>query len=198
MKKYLHALAAVFALSAVPMAAQAVVVQFNAALTGANEVPGPGGSGDGIATLFYDTTADTYDFALSAFGLNGTPIGYHLHASATTTESSPVVVNLAAAPFFSAVSTTSLLVGGNDVAAPSVPLTPVSPTNAGHPPMTFLQTLQGSLVYVNIHTTTNPQGTIRGQLLQVAAVPEPSTYALLLAGIGVVGMATRRRQVPVA
>ncbi len=47
----------------------------------------------------------------------------------------------------------------------------------------------GGLTYFNVHTVTNPGGEIRGFL----AVPEPQTYAMLLAGFAVVGFAARRK-----
>jgi hypothetical protein len=45
--------------------------------------------------------------------------------------------------------------------------------------------------YFNIHTGTFPGGEIRGFL---TAVPEPSTYALLASGLGVIGIVARRRR----
>lgn len=48
------------------------------------------------------------------------------------------------------------------------------------------------LYYVNLHTSVFPGGEIRGQL---APVPEASTYAMMLGGLGLVGfMAARRRR----
>jgi hypothetical protein len=75
-----------------------------------------------------------------------------------------------------------------------IPATPVTGVNAGHPAMSFLDMLQGGLAYVNVHTALNPGGAVRGQLIQVSAVPEPSTYAMLLLGVAALGFVARRRQ----
>src|SRR5262249_20749461 len=48
--------------------------------------------------------------------------------------------------------------------------------------------LQGR-TYINIHTTGNPTGEIRGFL---SAVPEPATWAMMLLGFAGLGFAFRR------
>jgi hypothetical protein len=46
-------------------------------------------------------------------------------------------------------------------------------------------------LYFDIHTNAFPGSAIRGQ---ITAVPEPQTFALMLAGLGVLGWAARRKQ----
>ena len=50
--------------------------------------------------------------------------------------------------------------------------------------------LNAGRLYINVHTSTNGSGEIRGNLLPV---PEPGTYALLVIGAGAL-LVTARRQ----
>lgn len=190
------------ALLAVPMTSHAVIYTFNASISGANEVgaAAPGGPGSGTAILDYDDkgtltlTDDTYNFSMSVFGLSGgsTPgtaaNAFHIHGAANATENGPVRVSLDAAPFLALNSGTVLLVGGNNVAAPTGLF-----SNGAYSNLSFLAMLRANLTYVNVHTALNPGGAVRGQLIEVTVVPEPSTYAMFLAGLGVVGLMWRRR-----
>lgn len=194
------------ALSALPLAAYATVYQFNASLSAANELSASSETATGLATLFYDDQGtlslldDSYNFSMAVFGLSGGPGGkaataFHIHGAASSTENGPVRVSLDAAPFQSLNFGSTLLVGGNQVPVSSIPVTPASGSNAGHPAMSFLDMLQGGLAYANVHTSLNPGGGVRGQFVQVAAVvPEPASMAMLLSGLGVLGFLARRRR----
>lgn len=206
------AVAAAFGL---PLAAHATIYTFNATLSGANERPSQvTTSATGIAILQYDdkgTAAslldDTFSVAEAGFNLSGPATGYHIHISGLASETAPVRVNFEFAPFVATLSGNNIVIGGTSgvlnvkanattdgIVNGMVPATAATATNGGHPTMSFLQALQSQLAYVNIHTSANPSGEIRGQLIQVAAIPEPETYALLLAGLGLVGFAVARRR----
>lgn len=195
---------------ALPLMANAVVYQFNASLAAGNEVGFISNStATGIATLSYNDMGtmalndDTFNFSMAVFGLDGGSVPgtaasiFHIHGAASATENATVRVFLDAAPFVFLNSGSTLLVGGSEVPAPLIPATPMSGSNAGYLPMSFLSMLTGGLAYVNVHTAGDPSGAVRGQLMQVAVVPEPETYALLLAGLGLVGAAVRRRKAAV-
>lgn len=197
MKTFVAQIAAVLAISAAPLLSNAATYQFNAQLSGANENPPNASPATGVSTLFYDdfgTPAigdDKYDFSLSASGFTSSVTGYHIHGLATPSQNAPVRVSLDAPPFESVFfgSTRTLLVGGNDVTPPAS-----IPAGNGFSEMTFLSALRAGLTYVNVHSTAFPGGEARGQLNEVAAIPEPETYALMLAGLGLVGFAARLRR----
>jgi len=205
MLKTVASLLAIGAL-AVPLAAQATVYQFNATLSQANEVAKldtfTPSSATGIATLLYNDYGtlslddDTFNFSMAVFGLTGPATAFHIHGAANTQENAGVRVSLdAAPPFLFLKSGGDLLVGGSMIPAPVlVPATPTTAVNQGYAAMSFLDMLKGHLAYVNVHTALNGPGEVRGQLIQVTAVPEPETYAMLLAGLGLVGWLGARRR----
>lgn len=190
------------ALLAAPTASHALIYTFNASLSGANEVaPVVGGPGSGTAILDYDDkntlslADDTYNFAMSVFGLTGgTTAGtaasvFHIHGAANTAQNGPVRVSLDNPGLFTFLNSGStLLVGGNNVVAGSTLF-----TNGSYVNLSLFDMLRANLTYVNVHTALNPGGAVRGQLIQVSVVPEPSTYAMFIVGLGVVGLMWRRR-----
>lgn|ERR1043166_7664659 len=48
------------------------------------------------------------------------------------------------------------------------------------------------LWYINIFTTTYPQGEIRGQIIASTVVPKPSTCGLLILGAGMIGWGLKK------
>lgn len=170
MRKSILMLAAAAAFAAAP--AMAAIDTYVAFLNGANEVPGPGDAdGFGVATLIVDNVASTVSWSMLALNIDMPLTGAHIHTGTAGT-SGGVIVN------FSGMLT------GADLFDADLAL--INPANAAD-------------FYVNLHNAAYAMGAIRGQLQYVGTasppIPEPATTALLLAGLGVVGFAARRRKV---
>lgn len=108
-------------------------------LSGANEVPAVAGSASGLGFFMLSKDQSKLMINIIADGLTGPITGAHLH-QAVAGQNGPVIENL----------TTS--VSGNRIMAT------VNPS-------AYLNALMKDSVYINIHTTANAGGEIRGQLM---------------------------------
>jgi hypothetical protein len=143
---------------------------FSASLLGANEVGNPGdANGFGSALISIDHDTNTVNYSLTFANLS-TVTAAHIHAGPAGVNG-PVKVNFT----FPSGTAGAGAFSGSVVDADAE----------------FITALTASNFYVNIHTNEFPGGALRGQL---APVPEPETYALMLAGLGVVGWTARRRR----
>jgi hypothetical protein len=159
----------------------AAVITYEAALSGASEVPATGSTGTGFAEIIVDTTANTMDVIVSFSGLTGTSTASHIHCCtavpgagsagvATTTPTFPgfplgVIAgsynntfDLTQASSYNPAFVTAE--GGSTAAAEAA----------------LLAGMAADETYLNIHSTVFPGGEISGYL---AAVPEPGTAAAI-------------------
>jgi hypothetical protein len=188
--KSLHLLSAFLLLGTT---AHASIIAYEAALTGASEVPPTGSPGTGFTLVTLDTVAQTLTVHVVFSGLLGPTTASHIHCCTT-------------APFSgnAGVATTTPTFLGFPLGVTSgtydstLDLTMASSYNP-----TFV-TLEGSLAnaesaleaglasgetYLNIHSMVDPGGEIRGFL---AVAPEPATF--VLAGLALAGLAIGRRR----
>jgi hypothetical protein len=146
--------------------AQAALINFNATMTGSQEVPPTNSPGTGSSTVLLDDVADTITVNTSFSGLTSPATVGHIHGPAPPGLNAPVLF-----PFTGVPSATSGTV-------PNQMFT-LTTTQVGQ--------LEAGLFYVNIHRPNFPDEEIRGQLLSAARVPEPASLGLL--GLGLVGIA---------
>ncbi|MCX5768477.1 MAG: CHRD domain-containing protein [Gemmatimonadetes bacterium] len=137
------------------------LVTFKATLNGASEVPANATTGTGTFTATLDTSNYAFTYDLTFTGLTSNVNNGHIHGPATTTASSGTTINfntLSGASFsFGATSGTghgsTVLNAGTQITA----------TMSGD---SLRKLLFAGLAYANIHTTQNPGGEIRGQILK--------------------------------
>lgn len=182
--------------TSVPAHAATIVLTTN--LSGANEVPPRATAGFGTATVTFDDVTNILDIQSSFAGLTGTTTMAHIHCCAGPGANGPVATTVPSFPGFPLGVTSGAFSETLDLTNPTS-FNPAFITSSGGTVLgvrnALVAGLLGGQTYLNIHTTVFPGGEIRGQLL--AAVPEPATWGMMLAGFGAIGYALRRRRVNV-
>ena len=125
-------------LATLALSACAYPETFKAQLSSANEVPPNNSPGAGEATVKFYPTSKTMTYDVAYKDLTNTPTAAHFHGPAAPGANAPVMIPMNVTP--------SPIKGGVTMTQEQV--------NA----------LEGGKMYVNIHTNTNKNGEIRGQL----------------------------------
>ncbi len=171
-------------------ASPALATTFAATLSGANERPTPvvtDATGFGRLVLAADRNSFTVNIEFS--GLSANAVAGHVHCCSGPDANSAVAIGFSPPP-----ATSGTIAGSFDLLNAAT-YSPGFFNGVGGGSVTgarsaFLSGLSGGLAYFNVHTANFPGGEIRGQL---AAVPEPGSWALMITGFGLVGFAMRRR-----
>ncbi|MEO6281095.1 FxDxF family PEP-CTERM protein [Roseateles sp.] len=158
-----------------------------------------GATGSGTLSLEYDDDGHTLLINATWAGLSGTTTNAHIHCCTTAANTGTAGVALAQASigrlpdFPLGVSSGSYvkIIDLTQAGMYSATFVTASGGTAAQAEAHLISNLMSGNAYLNIHTTTFGAGEIR---TFVTAVPEPETYALMLAGLGVVAWVGRRRR----
>jgi hypothetical protein len=185
--------------------AAAATIPLAAFLSPANEVPPTASTGSGTAILDLDVAAHTLRVQIAFSGLvptapPGAPVGTtaaHIHCCLPSPFATGVNAGVATTtPTFLGFPL-GVLAGTYDntlnltLASSYNPAFVTLVGGLANAETSLVNGLLGGLTYLNIHTNAFPGGEIRGFVVQV---PEPETYALLLAGLAMIGIAMRKRR----
>jgi ABC-type glycerol-3-phosphate transport system substrate-binding protein len=193
--KYSSLVAAfLFAAVAMPAAAQSV---YTAVLSGPAEEPPNNSPATGTATVTIDMTANTMRIAETFNDLVAGSTVSHIHCCTGVPFEgvAPPATTTPNLPDFPSGVTSGVYDQTFNMANASSYSPEFLAANGGTPLNAFDALVAGmnsGSAYANIHSSVYPAGEIRGFL---TLVPEPESYAMLLAGLGMISMLARRRRV---
>jgi hypothetical protein len=142
---------------------------FTASLSTANEIgpiilPVGVDPATGIATVVIEQGVMTVNITITG-DLTSAVTGAHIHGPASTTENADIIFD------FTPVMAAAIAAGATTgtIVSASYDLLDMPVTVTGELrvlPVTLVNLLNAGLAYVNVHTTVNPSGEVRGQLFR--------------------------------
>ena len=160
-------------MSALALPAAAEELKFMAELTGAAQVPPVETEAMGMADIPVDTEAMTLTWTMQATGLSGDPVAAHFHGPATPEETAPPVVDMtmdmeaaASAEATATASADGTTETSTETSTTEDPVPEDILEGSAEITEEQLQQLRDGLMYVNVHTEANPDGEIRGQVME--------------------------------
>ena len=188
-----------FLSAAVAMPAAAHEAVYTTSLNGLSEAPPNTSPGIGMATITIDFDLVTMRVQESFSGLLGDVTAAHIHCCTAIPETGTAGVATVTPTFTGFPS--GVTAGTYDHTFDMTVASSYNPAfvtaNGGNISGAFNTLVAGlaaGTAYSNIHTDVYPGGEIRG-FLHAAPIPEPETYAMLLAGLAIISAVARRRRV---
>lgn len=181
----------------VALLAHAAPQTFTTTLSGPAESPPNSSPGIGTGTVIFDLATHVMTVSETFSGLVSPTTASHIHCCTTLPGVGTAVV-ATMTPTFSGfplgvTSGTSTQTFNTTLASTYNPAFVTLFGSVAAAESAFVTGLQLGETYLNIHTVASPAGEIRG-FLTLAPVPEPETYALMLAGLGAIAAMSRRRR----
>lgn len=147
-------------LVAIPTTALANKKLYFARLTTGAELHEVVGSRASGSAAFGTDLDGTLRFQVFVTGLSGPPTAAHIHGPATTTENAGVKVTLCGAGPGIPVQANCTWSDGTLTITGTIRSIHLN----GASPQDFISWMDGGLTYVNVHTSLNPAGEVRGQI----------------------------------
>ncbi|NGZ85640.1 CHRD domain-containing protein [Duganella aceris] len=177
----------------------ASAANYSVFLNGQNESPSNNSPGVGAAIVSFDASSHILQVNVAFGSLMGDSSAAHIHCCTPTAGTGTGGVATETPTFggfplgvhaggYSNTYDTTLLASWN-----SAFVTANGGTAAGAE-AAFAAGLNSGKAYLNIHSSLYPAGEIRGFLTPIAAVPEPSSIAMLGLGLPAVLLMARRRR----
>ena len=186
--------------SAVCLALPAVAstIEYDAILSGLSESPPNASPATGMAQVFFDTVANTFEVAVSFSNLLGSTTASHIHCCTASSGTGTVgvattVPTFPGFPLGVTSGTYDQTFDMLDLASYNPAFVTANGGSAASALATLLAGMDAGKAYFNIHTLSFPGGEIRG-FLAVAATPLPSALPLFAGGLGALGLLAWRRR----
>ncbi|WP_236580431.1 CHRD domain-containing protein [Rubrivivax sp. A210] len=182
------------ALLALAAPAVAHISIYEAPLLGSSEVPAAATLGSGFGRVTIDFDLVTMRVEATFAGLTGNTTNSHIHCCIAPGANVRVATQLPTFTGFPSGVKAGSFDGTFNMSLASSYNPDFITANGGTVGSAFnalVAGLDAGRAYLNVHTTSFGGGEIRGLLVPV---PEPETYALMLAGLAAVGALARRRK----